>query len=150
MAQNKELDRFYLYCLYLLKRRDYSETELRRKGALKKYEQEVIDEIITKLQSQKYQSDERCAESIWHQYKDIRGPVWIKQKFMLKGIDTKYLAPLLVDQPKDYSKLKTIVMQKYKLDSFQNMDPKMYGKVGRFILSRGYSLEALSQWRSED
>ena len=53
----------YEYAVKLLTRKDYSEYELRQK-LKSRCSQSDADEIILRLQENRYQSDERCAEML--------------------------------------------------------------------------------------
>jgi len=139
-----------LYCLRLLGRREYSEHELRTKTKGKGYSEEVIGKVILELQRQNFQSDERCAEAIWEQYKDTKGVRWMEQKFALRKIDTSFLYALAQDYHPKLDRLKQTVLRKYNISSFKNLDYSLYAKISGYLMRRGFSGTVLKEWISLD
>lgn len=141
---------FKLYCFRLLGRREYSEYEITTKGLKKGYTEEVITTVINELQEQNYQSDQRCAEAIWNQYKDTKGLRWIQQKCNMRRIDSSLLNALSQHYSPQLGQLKETIKRKYHLTSFKNMDYKLYGKISGYLQRRGFSGQTLKEWIALD
>lgn len=148
----KCLDYFY----YLMGRRDYSVSELRKKGKEKGFDEDVITNAIDQLQEKGYQSDSRLVENMIMYNKGKYGKAMLKRKCFEKGISADIFEEIWSQQgennePGELDGLKGKVMRKYHLDNWQNIDPKTKNKVINYLQYRGFNaFEILKQWQQEE
>jgi regulatory protein len=141
MKQSKE----YLvkdYLLFLLTRRDYSTAQLIEKALNKGYDGIDTKRAVSELTQAGLINDKRMAENIIEGYQGVKGKVWIKQKLLLKKIPSTTIDILLSDahdlnQANEMFKRK--IIQKYHIDSWENLDPKLKQKILHYIARQGFS-----------
>lgn len=144
------------YFFRLLSRREYSANELNQKAKEKGYPITEIAEAIADLQDKDYQSDTRVIESMITSYQGKYGKSVIKRKCLEKGIASDLFEQIWqsqteADEPDDLNNLKAKIERKYKLDTFQNIDPKTKTKLINYLKYRGFNpFELLEQWRLEE
>jgi regulatory protein len=144
------------YFLRLLSRREYSAHELLKKGREKGFDPGEIEDAINELQQKDYQSDIRLVNSLIDSSKGKYGKSMLKRKCFEKGISAELFEQVWSektesDSSNDLDDLKNKVMRKYKLDSFQNIDPKTKSKLWSYLQYRGFNpYEILTQWQSEE
>lgn len=145
------------YFMRLLARRDYSVNELLKKGREKGFEQSEVAEALDKLQQKGYQSDIRVVNSIINSSKGQYGKAALKRKCLEKGIAADVFEQVWMEQQAEsdsddsLSDLKAKVMRKYKLTSFQSIDPKTKAKLLHYLQYRGFNpFEVLDQWKNEE
>jgi regulatory protein len=143
------------YYYKLLARREYSSYELTKKGKEKGFEESEIAEAIQELQSQDYQSDIRFVESMISSYYRKYGKTVIKRKCWEKGIKADLFEEIWQSQTEGYEtgaldELKAKVMRKYKIDDFQEIEPKTKAKLWNYLQYRGFNpSKIIAQWQSE-
>jgi regulatory protein len=95
----KNYERAYNYAVYLLSLKLRTEGELREKMKLKKYNPEIIDEVIKKLYEYKYLDDQRYAEVYLENLKKYKnfGYYGIKKKLMEKRLPSSTIEKVLAD-----------------------------------------------------
>lgn len=147
------------YFLRVLSRREYSTNELIKKGQEKGYEQSEITDAINELQNKDYQSDVRLVAQIIDLSQGKYGKSMVKRKCLEKGIAADVFEQVWMEQqgtPEsgvtgELADLKAKVMRKYKVDDFQNIDPKSKAKLLNYLKYRGFNaFEVLKQWQSEE
>mgnify|MGYP002777313088 CR=1 FL=1 len=144
------------YFLRLLSRREYSASELLKKGREKGFDPGEIEDAINELQQKDYQSDIRLVNSLIDSSKGKYGKSMLKRKCFEKGISAELFEQVWSeknesDSTNDLDDLKNKVMRKYKLDAFQNIDPKTKSKLWSYLQYRGFNpYELLTQWQSEE
>lgn len=147
------------YFLNLVARRDYSASELRKKGQEKGFEPDEIQEAIAYLQEQGYQSDVRLVENLILSSQKKYGKSVIKRKCFEKGIPADVFEQVWAESPPEpesdetghLGDLKAKVMRKYKIDTFQAIDPKTKTKLCSYLQYRGFNpFEILRQWQREE
>jgi regulatory protein len=148
------LDYFY----FLLSRKDYSATELNKKGREKGFEPEDILEAIAQLQNLGYQSDTRLVASLIASSTGKYGKSVVKRKCREKGIDgdlfeevwTQQYAETEDGEDDKLEPLKAKIMRKYKIDNWRNVDPKTKGKILNYLQYRGFNgFELWQEWQRE-
>lgn len=148
------LDYFY----FLLGRKDYSATELNKKGREKGFEPEDILAAIAQLQNLGYQSDTRLVASLIASSTGKYGKSVVKRKCREKGIDgnlfeevwTQQYAEIEDGEDDKLDPLKAKIMRKYKIDDWRNVDPKTKGKILNYLQYRGFNgFELWQQWQRE-
>ena len=143
------------YFFRLLSRKEYSVYELRKKGENKGYEPDEINETLTFLQQENYQSDLRLVEDMISAAQGKYGKPMIKRKCLAKGITSDLFEQGWSKFGEDFNndelaELKKKAMRKYKLDNFDNLDQKTKAKLFNFLQYRGFKpFEILEQWQRE-
>jgi regulatory protein len=130
----------YHYALKLLVRREQSAFELHQKLALKDYSEDEIVDVISTLQTQGYQSDERFAELIVRT-RTNQG----KGKLLIVVELQKHHIPNPEDylQDIDFKQLCQQVKNK-KFGTQKPKDIKDKQKQMRFLQSRGFSFDEIN------
>ena len=147
----------YLY--FLLSRKDYSASELRKKGQEKGFGNEEILEAIAQIQDRGYQSDTRLVANSIASAVGKYGKSAIKRKCLQKGITSdlfeqvweEEIAENLDSEAQRLAELKAKVMRKYKIEAWGKVDQKTKGKVLNYLQYRGFNgFEMWRQWETED
>ncbi len=137
-----ELHRLSNAALALLARRDYSSAELRErllKRSSTAESEQLIEQVLSALAEQGYQSDERFCESfVRYRLEQGKGPLKIRQDLRLKKIDDS-----LIDQcmPSGDSFWREHAEKTYrrKFGDQPATEQKEVARRLRFMVSRGYS-----------
>jgi len=149
------LDYFY----FLLSRKDYSASELRKKGQEKGFGNEEILEAIAQIQDRGYQSDTRLVANSIASAAGKYGKSAVKRKCLQKGISSDLfeqvweaeIAENLDSEAQRLGELKAKVMRKYKIEAWGKVDQKTKGKVLNYLQYRGFNgFEMWRQWETED
>ena len=120
-------------------RREHSKLELFQKLQIKGFDIDVINNSISKLVKQNYQSDERFAEDfILMRFNQGKGPVRIVSELKMKGINTFDLSAF------DWFDLAKEIRQKKFVNQI-SLDYKETAKQKRFLQSRGFNLDQINQ-----
>lgn len=148
------LDYFYS----LLSRKDYSVSELRKKGQEKGFEVSEVLDTIARLQEQGYQSDRRLVATLIHSGAGKYGKSALKRKCLEKGIPAEIFEKIWEEEVSEKEEeetehladLKAKVMRKYKIENWGKIEPKTKAKVLNFLQYRGFNaFETLRQWQQE-
>lgn len=145
------LDYFYS----LLSRREYSANELVKKGQEKGFQESEITDALNELQLKGYQSDTRFVENMISSYQGKYGKSAIKRKCLEKGIAADIFESTWIEQAEtetdELGALKAKVMRKYKIESFENIEPKTKAKLLNYLNYRGFNpFEVLAQWQRQE
>jgi regulatory protein len=149
------LDYFY----FLLSRKDYSASELRKKGQEKGFDNEQMLEAIAQIQDRGYQSDTRLVANSIASATGKYGKSVVKRKCLQKGISSDLFeqvwesesAENVDSEAEKLAGLKAKVMRKYKIDAWDKVDPKTKGKVLNYLQYRGFNgFEIWRQWQMEE
>lgn len=149
------LDYFY----FLLSRKDYSASELRKKGQEKGFGNEQMLEAIAQIQDRGYQSDTRLVANSIASAAGKYGKSAIKRKCLQKGISSDLFEEVWESESAEnvdsaaekLAELKAKVMRKYKIDAWDKVDPKTKGKVLNYLQYRGFNgFEIWRQWQMEE
>jgi SOS response regulatory protein OraA/RecX len=131
------------YIIRVLTKKDYSESEIRKK-ALSKYtnSEKYIDDIIAKFKGYDYIDDNRYAKSIVRQkYNSYYGINRIKSTFFEKGLDFSIVIDY-IDELDFFEKA-----LEYKEMKYSEMDIKDYKVLSKYknkMLYRGYSYDEIN------
>lgn len=143
------------YALYLLELRDRSVSEIRQKMKRKEYEAEEIDKTITFLIGKDFLNDERFAENYAKQLQNRRqGHYKIKLGLQKLGLPAEIIAAKIssISEDSEVEMARELgqefLAKKFKPkgdeDEFQ-IRRRKYDKLGRFLVSRGYSLDTVKK-----
>lgn len=82
----EETERAYQKALYMLERRDYTETEIRQKLRMKEFQPDVIEQVVIRLKEYGLVNDRRFTEQyVRYHYIDYSRRV-LSMKLLQKGI----------------------------------------------------------------
>ena len=125
--------------LKMLMRREHSRLELFQKLQTKGFDVDVVNNSISKLVEQNYQSDERFSEEfIQMRFNQGKGPVKIASELKMRGINTFDLSVF------DWFQLAKEIRQR-KFGDLSSLDFKETAKQKRFLQSRGFTLDQINQ-----
>lgn len=134
-----------------LGRRLLSENELRLKLKLKKYDENIIEEIIEDLKEKKYLNDIEFA-NVFSQ-ENIKNKFWgknkVKAELMKRGINNEIISQVLSEkfpEGNDLANAVELAEKKYKLLSKRSLDQKkIKEKLITFLFSKGYDYEVITE-----
>ena len=125
--------------LKMLMRREHSRLELFQKLQTKGFDVDVVNNSISKLVEQNYQSDDRFSEEfIQMRFNQGKGPVKISSELKMRGINTFDLSVF------DWFQLAKEIRQR-KFGDLSSIDFKETAKQKRFLQSRGFTLDQINQ-----
>ena len=125
--------------LKMLMRREHSRLELFQKLQTKGFDVDVVNNSISKLVDQNYQSDDRFSEEfIQMRFNQGKGPVKIASELKMRGINTFDLSVF------DWFQLAKEIRQR-KFGDLSSLDFKETAKQKRFLQSRGFTLDQINQ-----
>ena len=125
--------------LKMLMRREHSRLELSQKLQTKGFDVDVVNDSISKLVEQYYQSDDRFSEEfIQMRFNQGKGPVKIASELKMRGINTFDLSVF------DWFQLAKEIRQR-KFGDLSSLDFKETAKQKRFLQSRGFTLDQINQ-----
>ena len=139
MTNQSQQNRCYSAALKMLMRREHSQLELLKKLQLKAFDDAIINNSISLLAEQNFQSDERFSEAfILMRYNQGKGPLKIAFELKGRGINKFNLTAF------DWSKLAKEVRIK-KFGHGISLDFKDQAKQKRFLQSRGFGFDEINQ-----
>ena len=125
--------------LKMLMRREHSRLELFQKLQTKGFDVDIVNDSISKLVEQNYQSDDRFSEEfIQMRFNQGKGPVKIASELKMRGINTFDLSVF------DWFQLAKEIRQR-KFGDLSSLDFKETAKQKRFLQSRGFTLDQINQ-----
>ena len=139
MTKQSQQSKCYATALKMLMRREHSKLELRQKLNLKDFDDAVINDSISLLAEQKYQSDERFSEAfILMRFNQGKGPIKISMELKSRGI-TEFDLTLFnwFELAKDVKYI--------KFGDSKFLDYKEKSKQKRFLQSRGFGFDEINQ-----
>ena len=139
MTNLTQESRCYSAGLKMLMRREHSRLELFQKLQTKGFDVDVVNNSISKLVEQNYQSDDRFSEEfIQMRFNQGKGPVKIASELKMRGINTFDLSVF------DWFQLAKEIRQR-KFGDLSSLDFKETAKQKRFLQSRGFTLDQINQ-----
>jgi len=139
MTKKSQQSKCYAAALKMLMRREHSKLELRQKLNLKEFDDAVINDSISLLAEQKYQSDERFSEAfILMRFNQGKGPVKISMELKSRGI-SKFDLTLF----NWFELAKDVKCKKFGDSKFSDYKEKT--KQKRFLQSRGFGFDEINQ-----
>jgi regulatory protein len=139
MTKQSQQSKCYAAALKMLMRREHSKLELRQKLNLKDFDDAVINDSISLLAEQKYQSDERFSEAfILMRFNQGKGPIKISMELKSRGICEFDLTLF-----NWFELAKDVKYKKFGDSKF--LDYKEKSKQKRFLQSRGFGFDEINQ-----
>ncbi|CAM4266935.1 regulatory protein RecX [Acinetobacter pragensis] len=129
------------YAFAVLTRKEYSKAELIEKLALYAESRDEVITLVDELAAQHYQSDQRVAEiMLSSQKRKGKGPNRIKMALKTKKIDSGLIAEELKET--DWV-LQAYELKVRKYGTEVTKDPKIKAKQIRFLMYRGFEMDAI-------
>ena len=139
MTKQSQQSKCYAAALKMLMRREHSKLELRQKLNLKDFDDAVINDSISLLAEQKYQSDERFSEAfILMRFNQGKGHIKISMELKSRGISEFDLTLF-----NWFELAKDVKYKKFGDSKF--LDYKEKSKQKRFLQSRGFGFDEINQ-----
>lgn len=148
MADAVELEQA---AIRLLCNREHSQAELRRKLAQRADSSELLEQVLTALAANNYQSDDRFTEQYVHsRMLKGYGPVRIRQELQARGVDAGLIDHWLERGGGEWRDLLQQALRK-KFGDAVPVDFKQQARQARFLEYRGFPTEWVRQhlWRAE-
>jgi regulatory protein len=128
--------------LRYLSRREHSCQELRKK-LLPYAESDVeLDEVMAKLETQSWLSDERFAESLVRRKSERYGSLKIINELKQQGIEGDSLLGIK-ERLKISDATRALELWQRKFDSLVTKDPKEKSKQMRYLVSKGFPMSVV-------
>ena len=129
------------YAFAVLTRKEYSKAELIEKLATWAMHRDEVIALVEELAAQNYQSDQRVAEiMLSSQKRKGKGPNRIKMALKSKKVDTS----LIVEELKETDWVEQAYQLKLKKYGTEvATDPKLKAKQIRFLMYRGFEMDAI-------
>ncbi len=148
----------YEYFLQLLSRREYSVAELQKKAQEKGFLPPDVAAALEQVQRYDYQSDRRLVSSLIATSQSKYGKNMIWRKCYQKGIDRDLFEEVWQEimaeedaRSNNWGELREKVKRRYKVETFQHLDPKTKAKIANFLQYRGFNpWELLALWQREE
>ncbi|MBE9563330.1 MAG: regulatory protein RecX [Proteobacteria bacterium] len=122
-----------------LARREHSSLELKNKLIRKGFMEDVVDEVLDKLGTDKLLSDERFAESyVRYRTKKGFGPIKIRHELQQRGITGELVSEQLNDN-EDFWIIQIQQAHKKRFGSNLPKNAKELAKHIRFLQARGFT-----------
>lgn len=131
----------------LIARRLHSASEIRMKLRQKKYDKELVEEVINDLSANKYIDDKKFADEFADE--KIRLKLWgkskIKNELMKRGIDLQIISDVLDEkfqEGNDINNAVELAEKKFNTLRGRNLEEiKLKQKLYAFLSARGYDYE---------
>lgn len=135
-------------CLRLLSRREHSRRELLDKLALRGFNRDEVEPVISEIAEQNWQNDERFTESYVRQrIQSGYGPMRIRYELQQRGINDADLDPQAGDQGGWQNLLLDLYSGKYGDE--KSLSQNEWLKRSRFLQQRGFSGEMIKRLFAE-
>lgn len=131
------------YAMGLLVGREYGTHELRLKLQARA-DSATVEEVLSWLQSQRLQSDDRYAAMLLRSKANRgQGPLRIRQEMQQKRLDAQVLESAFAEFEGDWFELALAAYEK-KFKSPLGTDPKERARRQRFLAYRGYTSDQIN------
>lgn len=138
------------YALYLLELRDRTESEIRNKMRMKKYDQADIETAIKFLSEKDFINDKRFVENYIQNKQEFGavGKYKIRQKLILLGLDQKLIEENLVkiNSESEFDHAHELAQNWLKK---HQKDEKTYQKLGSFLARKGFEIDIVKEVLAE-
>jgi regulatory protein len=135
--------------LRLLTRRDHSKFELARKLKQRDFEDVVIEKVLLECERLDYLNDERTAQLLIGQLlRKGYGANRIQHELNRKGLTGNHIAGIFRENLSDVveqENAERVLIKNIKRFERENDRQKRNGKIYRFLYSRGFSSQVISE-----
>lgn len=127
--------------LRLLSGREHSRAELQRKLSAHEAEPGELTQALDELEAKGFINEQRVLESVVHQRSVKLGASRVRQELQAKGLNPEAVAQAVADlQGTEQARALEVWRKKFGAPP---RDAAEYGKQMRFLLTRGFSAEAV-------
>jgi regulatory protein len=135
-------DSAYIAALKMLGRRELSERQVRQRLARRGYDDEAIDQAITRLTSDRSLDDARAARAMAHAETSLkkRGKMRVKRRLEAAGIAPAVAAQAIDEafQTIDADALAAAALQKRLRGREEIADQREFQRLYRFLIGQGF------------
>ncbi|MFZ5966880.1 MAG: recombination regulator RecX [Bacillota bacterium] len=134
--------------LHLLSYTGRTEKEMRDRLQKKDFEETVIDRVISFLMEHRFIDDEALAKRLTKNKADVKkyGQNRIKQDLYNKGFHKDVIESSIDEINEEDEFHRAMELAQKKKDSLKDTDKrKVYEKIGRFLVYRGYTYETVQK-----
>jgi regulatory protein len=147
IVRDDERHQAYLEGIRYIGRRPRSQKEVKVHLKEKGYEPEQIDEVVDRLQSERYLDDGSFAK-LWTEHRIIsqrKGRRWVEMELTQKGVDDGDIAAAFreIDPEEEFTAAMELGMKKWRITGGEGLERKR--KVMAFLLRRGYSNDLVNR-----
>jgi regulatory protein len=132
------------YAVWLLSKREYTASALRKKLVLRGYSDDEADTAMTYVQSKNYQSDERYAALKSRGIERRTGNARVVMTLKSKGIDEDMARAQIVDLDPEENRALLLVEKFAKYLEDGRLPQAVAQKAYRFLASRGFSSSSVN------
>uniref|UniRef100_A0A7V0Z7E2 Regulatory protein RecX n=1 Tax=candidate division WOR-3 bacterium TaxID=2052148 RepID=A0A7V0Z7E2_UNCW3 len=147
LAEEKQKIKQRAYRLLRFRNRSIAEM----KGRLEKlgYEPEIVEEVVQELIEEGTLNDHKFARGLINDYTNLKpkGNIFIMNELRKKKVDDRYIQELLRER-NEKELIKSIIEKKFS--DFNKKDPKKKARIIRYLLYRGFTLQAIYEVLGED
>ncbi|HCH51464.1 MAG TPA: regulatory protein RecX [Proteus sp.] len=147
-------EELYQYAVFMLSRRDYGATELKRRLERKIREtdraketvtdEECLPQVMERLLESQYLDDSRTVYTFFRSYLNKSyGPLRIRQELRVKGFPSEIIERVLEETDTDWYELCKELKER-KFGTNKPKDFKEKGKQIRYLQYRGFTSEYMS------
>ncbi len=133
LEKQEKLNKAYNYAVFLLGIRLRTEGELREKLKVKKYQQTVIDEVTSRLKSQRFLDDRQFAEIFLDNLKKYKnfGYYGIKKKLIEKRLPASIIEQVLSEGLSEEEEMKIAerLLKRIEIRDKRKEDKPQYQKL---------------------
>lgn len=147
IVRDDERHQAYLEGIRYIGRRPRSQKEVKLHLKEKGYEPEQIDEVVDRLQSERYLDDGSFAK-LWTEHRIIsqrKGRRWVEMELTQKGVDDGDIAAAFreIDPEEEFAGAWELGLKKWRITGGEGLERKR--KVMAFLMRRGYSNELVNR-----
>lgn len=124
-------------------RRPHSTAELRDKLLRKEHPNDVVDEVINRLQESGYLDDVAFAKLWIEQRGTTRGPRLLRAELMKKGVSSDDMAEAFGERVIEDNDLTRLIQKRMTRYDGQEW-PQVRDKLMRYLAGRGYDFDAIT------
>lgn len=138
------------FAMKLIGLRRRSVFEITKRLEQKRFNKDILGEVLKELERYKYIDDEKFAESYINDRMNFRpcGKLMVKKELEEKGIAENIINDKiseLISEEKELKSARILVRKKLKTIG-RNVDKrKIYQKIASYLQSKGYSFDTISQ-----
>ncbi|MBQ1597944.1 MAG: regulatory protein RecX [Lachnospiraceae bacterium] len=132
-------------CLHLLEKQDYTRASLIRKLTTGGYPLELAEAAVEYAASFHYIDDLRYARNYIHFHQEKKSPRRLRMDLRGKGVAEDLIQEAMEEEltVDEAAQIRALIEKKHY--DIASKDPKINGKIYRFLQSRGYSYSLISE-----
>jgi regulatory protein len=137
-------ERAWNYVLWLLSRQAYSTAQVKEKLLKKEVSNDIIVQVLEKLESYRFLDDSRFAETYVQSRQKRKGRIALRRELQQKGIAETIVEKTLSALDDDTQLETALTLLQKQLPRLRTGDPrKSYGKAYAFLARRGFTSDII-------